>query len=86
MTNGSEKQGGREAMANDTSGEAREKRVHKQAPDIKRVPSVAETVETWSWLSTSLRDGLRQDLDLDLDLDQADDEREGPALRDADIE
>lgn len=77
MMNDSEQRGACEALTNDREArEAREKkRVRKYGPDIKVVPSVAETVETWSWLSTSLTNELQQDL------------QEGPpALRDADIE
>eukprot|EP00903_Cladosiphon_okamuranus_P019885 g18277.t1 len=73
-------------MANDNEvpkegSEARKKRVSREECTIKLVPSVAETVETWAWLSTSLRSELQQDLD-----ESTDGQQEGPALRDADID
>eukprot|EP00752_Nemacystus_decipiens_P009024 g8055.t1 len=58
--------------------EAPEKRVRSTEAGVKLVPSVGETAETWSWLSTSLRNELQQDLDLD--------EPDATSLGDADID
>lgn len=63
------------------SSAAHKKRVSRDKGTVKVVPSVAETVETWDWLSTSLRNQLQQDLD-----ESDGGQQEGPALRDADIE